>query len=69
MLMPFGKYKGQKLNLVFKNDKRYIEWLVTTPWYNQRFSTLANESRELLNEYYRNIKLIIIIMLNIFFPN
>ena len=57
MFMPFGKYKGQKLNMVFKNDKRYIEWLVTTDWYNERFSDYANESRELLNEYDRNIKL------------
>ena len=51
MLLPFGKYKGQMLNAVFKNDKRYIEWLVTAPWYNQRFSDLANESRKLLNDY------------------
>ena len=55
--MPFGKYKGQGLNTVFKNDKRYIEWLVTTDWYNTRFSDYAKESRKLLNDYDRNIVL------------
>ena len=43
MLLPFGKYKGQMLNAIFKTDKRYIEWLVTTPWYNQRFGDYAKE--------------------------
>ena len=57
MLLPFGKYKGQMFNMVFKNDKRYIEWLVTAPWYNQRFSDLANESRKLLNDYDEKIVL------------
>jgi ribonuclease HI len=57
MLLPFGKYKGQMLNVIFKTDKRYIEWLVTTPWYNQRFKDYAKESRKLLNDYNMNIVL------------
>ena len=57
MLMPFGKHKGKNLNTVFKNDKRYVEWLVTTDWYNTRFSDYAKESRKLLNDYDRNIVL------------
>ena len=55
MLMPFGKYKGENLNIVFKKDKRYIEWLITTDWYNQRFNDYAKKSKELLNDYDRNI--------------
>ena len=51
MLLPFGKYKGQDLKNVFNSDKRYVEWLITTPWYNQRFSSLASESRKLLDDY------------------
>ena len=57
MLLPFGKYKGQMLNAIFKTDKRYIEWLVTTQWYNQRFGDYAKESRKLLNDYNMNIVL------------
>ena len=57
MLMPFGKHRGKNLNIVFKTDKRYIEWLVTTDWYNQRFSDYAKKSKELLNDYDRNIVL------------
>ena len=55
--MPFGKHRGKNLNIVFKTDKRYIEWLVTTDWYNQRFSDYAKKSKELLNDYDRNIVL------------
>ena len=55
MLMPFGKHRGKNLNTVFKTDKRYIEWLVTTDWYNTRFGDYAKESRKLLNDYDRNI--------------
>jgi ribonuclease HI len=55
MLMPFGKHRGKNLNIVFKTDKRYIEWLVTTDWYNERFSDYAKKSKELLNDYDKNI--------------
>ena len=57
MLMPFGKHRGKNLNTVFKTDKRYIEWLVTTDWYNTRFSNYAKKSKELLNDYDKNIVL------------
>ena len=57
MLMPFGKHRGKNLNTVFKIDKRYIEWLVTTDWYNTRFSNYAKKSKELLNDYDKNIVL------------
>ena len=33
----------QGLKTVFKNLKRYVEWLVTTDWYNTRFSDYAKE--------------------------
>jgi len=56
-MLPFGKYKGQKLNNVFQNDKRYVEWLVTTQWYNQRFHDLASESKNLIQNYDRDIVL------------
>ena len=57
MLMPFGKHRGKNLNTVFKTDKLYIEWLVTTDWYNTRFSNYAKKSKELLNDYDKNIVL------------
>ena len=46
MLMPFGKYKGLGLKTVFKNDKRYVEWLVTTDWYNfgQEIQTIPSNT-------------------------
>ena len=56
-MLPFGKYKGQHLKDVFNNDKRYIEWLVTTKWYNQRFHDLASESKNLIQNYDHNIVL------------
>ena len=54
-MLPFGKYKGKYLNDVFHKDKRYIEWLISTQWYNQRFSILANESKKMLVNYDNNI--------------
>ena len=54
-MLPFGKYKGQQLNDIFNKDKRYVEWLITTPWYNQRFHDLAYQSKKLINNYENNI--------------
>ena len=54
-MFPFGKYRGQHLKDVFNNDKRYVEWLVTTPWYNKRFHDLASESKNLIQSYDKNI--------------
>ena len=56
-MLPFGKYKGQQLKNVFDIDKRYIEWLITTPWYNERFQMLARESKNLIDNYNMNIVL------------
>ena len=56
-MLPFGKYKGQQLKNVFNKDKRYIEWLVTTPWYNERFHTYFEESKLLIENYNTNIVL------------
>ena len=54
-MLPFGKYKGQQLKNIFDKDKRYIEWLVTTPWYNEKFHTYFEESKLLIREYNHNI--------------
>ena len=56
-MLPFGKYKGQQLKNVFDKDKRYIEWLVTTPWYNEKFHTYFEESKLLIENYNTNIVL------------
>ena len=56
-MLPFGKYKGQQLKNVFNKDRRYIEWLVTTPWYNEKFHTYFEESKLLIENYNTNIVL------------
>ena len=54
-MLPFGKYKRQQLSDVFLKDKKYIEWLVTTDWYNIRYPELTSISNKLIEKYNENI--------------
>ncbi|HXP53159.1 MAG TPA: hypothetical protein VN922_24660 [Bacteroidia bacterium] len=38
-LVPFGKYKGQPLE-VLQNDKPYLEWLQTQDWFKERYQQI-----------------------------
>lgn len=35
-VIPFGKYKGQPVE-VLQQDTNYAEWLMTQPWFKERF--------------------------------
>ena len=54
-MLPFGKYKGKQITDVFIKDKKYIDWLVTTDWYNKKFPELTELSNKLIKEYNENI--------------
>ena len=54
-MFPFGKYKGQQIKEVFKRDKKYVDWLVTTEWFTTRFIDLCKLSNDLISEHKRNI--------------
>lgn len=54
-MFPFGKYKGQQIKEVFKRDKKYVDWLVTTEWFTTRFIDLCKLSNNLISEHNRNI--------------
>ena len=36
MIISFGKYKGTLLKDIIKNDRQYIEWLLTNEWFKKR---------------------------------
>lgn len=50
MFIHFGKYRNQDLNDVFEKDKKYIEWLITQPWFKIKFKELHHQTLHLLNE-------------------
>jgi len=39
MIIPFGKYKDQPLE-VLRNDPKYTEWVLAQDWFGQRFPDL-----------------------------
>lgn len=41
MLIPFGKYKGQPLE-VLQHDQQYAEWLTSQDWFRQKFQPIYN---------------------------
>jgi ribonuclease HI len=57
MILPFGKYKGQTLIEVFNQDRRYIEWLVTTIWCKERHQDIYNESNKCIKNFKDNLVL------------
>jgi len=54
-MLPFGKHKGEQISNVFNKDKKYIEWLVTTDWYNIRYPELMNISNKIIKKNNENI--------------
>jgi hypothetical protein len=38
-IVPFGKYKGQPIESMAE-DRQYVEWLTTQPWFRQQHRTL-----------------------------
>ena len=40
-LVPFGKYKGQPVELLAA-DRDYCDWLVAQPWFTQRYRDVYN---------------------------
>lgn len=45
MIISFGKYKGSLFKDIIKNDRQYIEWLITNDWFKKR-----EEHREAFDE-------------------
>ena len=52
MIISFGKYKGTLFKNIIKNDRQYIEWLLTTDWFEKRI-----EHREAFDECKKLIKI------------
>jgi len=50
MFIHFGKYRNQCLKDILEKDQRYLEWLITQPWYKIKFKDLCNQTVHLLNE-------------------
>ncbi len=50
MIISFGKYKGTLFKDIIKNDRQYIEWLITTDWFKKRqeHKNAFNECNKLL---------------------
>lgn len=40
MHLPFGKYKGQHVDRVAKEDPAYLEWLLWEHWFMDRYPSL-----------------------------
>ena len=41
-LVPFGKYKGQPME-VMQMDTRYCEWLATQDWFREQYGNVYNQ--------------------------
>ena len=50
MFIHFGKYRNQCLKDILEKDKKYLEWLITQPWYKIKFKELCDQTIHLLNE-------------------
>jgi hypothetical protein len=40
-VVPFGKYRGQPVELLLA-DQKYLEWLRTQPWFEERYRDIYN---------------------------
>lgn len=40
LILPFGKYKGQQVEYVFKNHPQYLYWLIEQEWLKEKYKTL-----------------------------
>ena len=50
MFIHFGKYRNECLKDILEKDQKYLEWLITQPWYKIKFKDLCNQTVHLLNE-------------------
>ena len=49
--LTFGKYKNKLIIDILKEDKQYLLWLCSQPWYKHRYTELYNYSKNVLNEH------------------
>ena len=40
MILPFGKYQGEQLVVVFETNLQYLYWLIEQPWLKEKYKTL-----------------------------
>ncbi len=40
MILPFGKYQGEQVDVVFKDNPQYLYWLIEQPWLKEKYKTL-----------------------------
>jgi uncharacterized protein (DUF3820 family) len=40
-IIPFGKYKGQPLEVVQATDPQYVQWIATQQWFTEKFANLV----------------------------
>lgn len=50
MFIHFGKYRNQCLKDILEKDQKYLEWLITQPWYKIKFKELCDQTIHLINE-------------------
>lgn len=49
--IPFGKYKNQDIQEIFKKDKNYIEWLCKQKWFEERYNIIYEKCLSEITNY------------------
>ena len=50
MILPFGKYQNTSIQLIYKNDKKYLQWLATQPWFMIKYKAIYDIYQSLIHE-------------------
>jgi ribonuclease HI len=54
MNLSFGKYKNKSIKHIFENDRQYLKWLATQPWFIIKYKDLYSNYLSLLRDEIKN---------------
>lgn len=40
LILPFGKYRSEQVDIVFEDNPQYLYWLIDQPWLKEKYKTL-----------------------------
>ena len=57
MIIPFGQYRNKLLNDIINEDRQYLEWLNTQPWFKIKYDELYREIQKNLIQSIKNTEI------------
>ena len=54
MNLSFGKYQNKSMKHIFENDRQYLKWLATQPWFIIKYKDLYSNYLSLLRDEIKN---------------